>query len=37
MSVSLADLLQKGLENEEGYKRYADVIANYVADPSKNM
>jgi len=37
MSVSLADLLQKCLENEDGYKKYADVIANYVSDPSKNM
>jgi hypothetical protein len=37
MSVSLADLLTKCLENEDGYKRYADIIANYVADPSKNI
>ncbi len=37
MSVSLADLLTKCLENEEGYRRYAETIANYVADPSKNI
>ena len=37
MSVSLADLLQKCLDTEQGYQRYSDVIASYVADPTKNM
>lgn len=37
MSASLGELLQKCLDTEQGYLRYAEPIANYVADPSKNM
>lgn len=37
MSASLGDLLQKCLDTDEGYRRYSDPIANYVADPSKYM
>jgi hypothetical protein len=37
MSASLDDLLRKCLETEAGYSRYAEPIATYVQDPSKNM
>ena len=37
MSASIADLLQKCLENEQNYKLYAESIAQFVADPTKNM
>ena len=37
MSASLAELLQKCLDTEQGYSRYAEPIATYVHDTSKNM
>ena len=37
MSQSLGDLIQQCLESQQGYTKYADSIAAYAGDTTKNM